>query len=72
MTAPQRILRTDEDFQAAIAAAPDEVTRKALMGHRKLLHQQHRERRELVERIAAGHDPFAGVVQANYDWDEAL
>lgn len=72
MSAPQRILRTDADFQAAIAAAPDETSRQALIGHRKLLHQQNRERRELVARVAAGGDPFAGVVLADSSWDEAF
>lgn len=68
MSAPERsrILRTEEDFLAAIAVAPDKASKDVLRGHLRTLRSQQRLRREMAR---DGYDAFAGVVQADYSWD---
>jgi hypothetical protein len=66
---PGRILRTEADFLAAIAAAPDQDSADVLRGHLVTLRQQLRERQVLARE---GYDAFAGVTLADPAWDEVL
>lgn len=65
-----RLLRSEADFREAIAQAPDQASRDLLTRHLDTLRAQLKLRAALAQPGAP--DPFAGIRQANYSFDEAM